>query len=382
MIFRNWMILLAQSVLFLLAPVHVWTAEAMDVAVQLKEFKVEAVPQTIKTGEIRFVAMNQGSEEHELVVRKKENGGFKELGEIEPFPPGTTKEMSLALSPGIYELSCQVVEKEEGETVDHYKRGMRVEIEVKDSLRIGGSGAGLGTMRLLAEAFKKSHPHVVVEVPPSLGSGGGIKAVLAGTQDIGLSSRPLKEGERRRGAKEIRYARTPFIIVTSVRNPQKGLTRREVIDVYNRIRRTWDDGSVIRLVLRPESDSETMILRKYFPGIHPSPFEGKQWRGVPVAFSDQKSADLVQTTLGGMGISTLALILSERRPLKALTIDGVAPTPEAILNGSYPMEKTLSFILGPNPSPLAEEFLAFVQSEAGKAILQRTGHLILGEADD
>ncbi|MFQ5779465.1 MAG: cupredoxin domain-containing protein [Nitrospiria bacterium] len=130
MIFRNWMILLAQLFLFLLSPVHVEGAEAAEVAVQLKEFRVEAVPQTIKTGKIRFVAVNQGSEEHELVVRKKENGGFKELGEIEPFPPGTTKEMTLTLSPGIYELSCQIVEKEEGETVDHYKRGMRVGIEV------------------------------------------------------------------------------------------------------------------------------------------------------------------------------------------------------------------------------------------------------------
>lgn len=116
------------SVLF---PFQVWAADAVEVSVQLREFSVQAIPQTFKAGDVRLVAANKGSEGHELVVRKKEKGGFKDLGEIEPFAPTLMREITLNLTPGTYELSCQIVEKEENEIVDHYKKGMRTEIEVK-----------------------------------------------------------------------------------------------------------------------------------------------------------------------------------------------------------------------------------------------------------
>lgn len=121
-----WVFLIA--VLF---PFQVWAVDAAEVSVHLREFSVQSNPTTLQAGEVRFVAVNMGSEEHELVVRRKETENFIEIGEIEPFAPGLTREMILSLTPGTYDLSCQIIEKEGGETVDHYKKGMRAEIEVK-----------------------------------------------------------------------------------------------------------------------------------------------------------------------------------------------------------------------------------------------------------
>ncbi len=69
------------------------------------------------------------------------------------------------------------------------------------TLKIGGTGAALGTMRLLADEFVRLHPDTSIVIPDSLGSGGGIKAVLAGALDIALSSRQLKSKEKNAGAK-------------------------------------------------------------------------------------------------------------------------------------------------------------------------------------
>lgn len=44
-----------------------------------------------------------------------------------------------------------------------------------ETLKIGGTGGDLGTMRQLGEAFTAKHPGVTVEVLPSLGSGGGVE---------------------------------------------------------------------------------------------------------------------------------------------------------------------------------------------------------------
>ena len=81
------------------------------------------------------------------------------------------------------------------------------------TLKIGGTGAALGTMRILADQFVRKRPDISVVIPDSLGSGGGIKAVLAGALDIALSSRQLKPKEQNAGAKATQYATTPFVLV-------------------------------------------------------------------------------------------------------------------------------------------------------------------------
>src|SRR4030042_6356520 len=66
----------------------------------------------------------------------------------------------------------------------------------KEKLIITGTGSSIGTMQRMGEVFQKKHPNVTVNLPPSIGSTGAIKAVKAGRIDIGLSYRPLKPDER------------------------------------------------------------------------------------------------------------------------------------------------------------------------------------------
>ena len=53
-------------------------------------------------------------------------------------------------------------------------------------LKVGGTGAALGTMQLLVQAYAKADPDARITVLPSMGSGGGIKALLGGAIQIGL----------------------------------------------------------------------------------------------------------------------------------------------------------------------------------------------------
>src|SRR4030042_5692958 len=62
--------------------------------------------------------------------------------------------------------------------------------DYQGTLKIGGTGAAVGTITQVAAAFQKRHPDVRFMFPPSLGSSGGIKAVIAGALDVGFGSRP------------------------------------------------------------------------------------------------------------------------------------------------------------------------------------------------
>ena len=249
-------------------------------------------------------------------------------------------------------------------------------------LTLGGTGGDLGTMRVLAEIFETDNPGITVEVLPSLGSRGGIKAVLAGAIDLGISARPLKDKESAEGATAAPYAKTAMVFATPLSNAQIGVTRAEVVEIFMGERTTWSDGTLIRLVLRPRADSDTQIVVASIPGMAAAASKAEGRRGLPIGRSDQHAADLIQSVQGGLGTSSLSLILGEGRPLRALALDGVAPTPVSIDDGSYSILKTFYFVLGPNPSELALKFIAFVRSAEGTAILRRTGHIEVGAGGD
>lgn len=246
-----------------------------------------------------------------------------------------------------------------------------------ETINVGGSGADLATMRLLAEAFQRVEPKVSVEVLPNLGSGGGLKAVLAGKLDLALLTRTLKDKETQHGLRVLHYARTPLVFAVARDNPQTGIDRAHLIEIYSGRNLRWKHGAPIRLVLRPESDSDTLILKQALPGIVPSLNEAYQRLGLPIAVTDQDAADAIETIPGAVGTSTLALLLAEKRKLKPLAVDGVGPSPATLASGAYPFVKELYFVL-PAASPShVQRFIAFVRSHQGTGILEKTGHFVV-----
>ena len=74
---------------------------------------------------------------------------------------------------------------------------------------------------------------------------------------------------------------------------------------------------------------------------------------------------------------TLTQIISERRALRMVTIDGVEPSLAALEGGSYPDAKTLDFVMSSRTSSHAEAFIAFLRSSAGQAVLRTRGSILI-----
>lgn len=231
-------------------------------------------------------------------------------------------------------------------------------------------------MQLLANAYGKTHPATQISVLPSLGSGGGIKAVLSGAIQIAVSSRPLTEAEIKAGAVETEYGRTPFIFVTSSATKVSGITTQNLVDIYAGTMTEWPGGGRIRLVLRPIGDSDSELIKSISPAMREAKNAAEQRPGMVFAVTDQEAADAIEKIPGALGPATLALLLAERRPLKALALNGTAPEAKTIADGSYPLYKRMLIITGPGTPPAAHAFVDFVRSAAGREILQQTGHWV------
>lgn len=247
-----------------------------------------------------------------------------------------------------------------------------------DTLRIGGSGGPLSCMPVLLDEFKKTHSDAEISIVGNLGSSGGVKALLAGALDIGLVSRPLNASESARGAVGIEYARTAFVfaVEASVKPAAGAITSRELIGIFRGEITAWPDGQKVRLVLRPESDSSSQVIRAMSMEMSYALTIAQQRRGMLLAVTDQDSTAIVANTPGAIGTATQAQMLCERRNIVALVLDGIVPDTGTIATGKYPFVKRFFFVLGEKPNAVARQFVEFVQSKKGKEVLARHGHWV------
>lgn len=244
-------------------------------------------------------------------------------------------------------------------------------------LKIGGTGSALGTMKQLADLYEKSHPGIRIQILPSLGSTAGIKAALGGGVDLALSSRPLTESERQQGAVEVEYARSPFVFITNLKVNKKDVSIRELEGIYNNPAASWPDGSRIRLILRPEKDIDTKLIRSLSPGMEQAVKAALARPGMIKAITDQESTGVLARTPGAVGGSTLSEIISENRPVNVLSFNGVQPSANSIANGSYPLVKSFYLATTPKSPVEARQFAEFVRSPAAGSILRKNGNLVV-----
>jgi phosphate transport system substrate-binding protein len=246
------------------------------------------------------------------------------------------------------------------------------------TLIISGTGSSISAMQLMAKGFQKKHPGVTVNVLPSIGTTGGIKAVNEDKIDIGLANRPLKPEERSAKAIEMPYARTAFIFGVQNSNPTKGFTLEQLEEIYAGKRKTWPDGTHIRLVLRPLSDAFSAYLANINPGFKSAAEKSHSIRGLFVGGTDQEAAGQIEKTSGSLGITSYSVVTAEKRNIKALSVDGVTPTPSNVSAGKYPYAMTLSLIYKKDKYKGAvKDFIEFVFSREGQKILFDNGHVTL-----
>jgi len=245
-----------------------------------------------------------------------------------------------------------------------------------ERLKIGGAGAALGTMQLLANEFNARNPDVLVTTVPSLGSLGGIRAMLDGVIELAVTSRPTNATERELGVVEMEYARTPFVFAVSANSTVGSISSRELADIYAGTMKAWPDGKPVRVVLRPASDFDTELIKMISPGVREGVMAAQARPGVRLSVNDQDAANDIEKIAGAIGPSTLALIVSENRPLKAVMLDGAVPTPANAASGAYPYHKRLFLVTRAKPSAVVMRFIAFVQSRAGRKILISNGQWV------
>lgn len=251
---------------------------------------------------------------------------------------------------------------------------LRTSVQAAETLVIGGTGSAIGVMRHLAEAYQDTAAAQPVEVLPSLGTGGGLRALADGRIDIALAARALKPQEREGKQVQV-FARTPLAFVASDDVTASGLSTEMLIAVYHGTQTSWPDGTRARPVLRPWHDAETQVLAAWSEPLADALAEAVYRTDLQVTMTTQENLEAIEQTPGAFGYTPLTEVVTAQRALQVLTLEGVEPTPAQLAAGRYPLTLTLALVTGPASSDAAQAFIDFVRSPAAAAILKAAGCL-------
>lgn len=243
-----------------------------------------------------------------------------------------------------------------------------------EEVKIGGSGAPTLALEPVAQAFHKRHPDLRPVLISTLGTRGGLRAAAEGAIAVAVASRELSAGEAASGLVQTEFARTPFVFATSAKSKVTRITLKEVVDIYDGKTPTWADGTSLRLVLRPEGDSETMLLRSISEELRRASIAASKRPGMVMAITDGDAAESLEKIPGAFGTITLSQILGERRAIRPLVLDGVEPSVKNAMAGRYRLHKRFHLVVREPPGAAARAFVDFVRSPAAQALLSRTGH--------
>ncbi|HVT31713.1 MAG TPA: substrate-binding domain-containing protein [Rhodanobacteraceae bacterium] len=235
----------------------------------------------------------------------------------------------------------------------------------------GDHATGRAIMDDLAKQYAKEKKGKITLQPFSTVS--GLDAVAQGTADIAGSARGkyLKRPEEA-GINFVPVALDAAVMITYPKNPVASLTLKQVYDIYYGRITNWSalggEPKDINLygIAAPLDGVEFSVRDLVFRN-------GDQRVAVPRLYlNTTKLEEGIAIDPAGLGLSTLAGIHANKG-VKALAIEGVSATPATIADGSYPLYITL-YLAEKVDSPkeaAIERFLAFLNSDSGKAILRK-----------
>jgi phosphate transport system substrate-binding protein len=249
-------------------------------------------------------------------------------------------------------------------------------LQAGEVLMIGGSGSAVGPFKILGEAFGKSHPGIKINILRSLGSSGALTALAKKAIDIAVVARALKSEEMSAGLSVMPYWRTPFVFIANSDVCVSNITTDEIIRIYRGETRVWPDGKRIRIRLRTAWDAETIALRSISPEMSKAVDQALADHEATITLTSQDNADHVERTPGALGYGTLAQMVSEKRRVKVISYNGLAPGSKGLANKNYPFSVPLIVVTEKNPSAPVRKFIHFLLSPRGKRIMEETGHLV------
>lgn len=249
-------------------------------------------------------------------------------------------------------------------------------VSAQTKLVIKGSDTlGAKMVPQLSEAYKAAGNNTGFEIAAE-GSSSAFTALLAGTAEIGMSSRDVKDKEKNdfiaKGEElvETTAAWDMIAVVVNDKNPVRNLTLKQVEDIFTGDITDWSQvggapGS-ISVYTRNTSSGTYKTFQKLGMNKRDYGSDTQKMAG------NQQIAEEVSKNVNGIGYVGLAYAGTEG--LKATKVEGVSAKPSKV--AKYPLARKLYYYTVGEPTGEAKKFIDWsISSEKGKEVISKVGFI-------
>ncbi len=248
-----------------------------------------------------------------------------------------------------------------------------------ETLQIEGSTTVGPIADAFAEYFKKVYPDLDITVKKT-GSGDGATALVDGRCDIATMSRFMKDQEFKDAVANSVFpvahvvAMDGVCVVVHPSNPVGALTRAQIRDIYMGKITNWNQVGGLNMPI-------VVISRDTSSGTYET-FESlvmeKQPMGSSVEYvnSNPQAYARVTSTQGAVGYVGIGFL---DRGVKAVKVDGIAPSRQTISSGAYPVARPLFMFTNgyPKLGSTVHKFCTFYLTEMGQELVEAKGFVPL-----
>ena len=195
-----------------------------------------------------------------------------------------------------------------------------------------------------------------------------IELLMMGRADFGLIGGTLSQREIHAGLRQSQVGVELFALSISPMSTVRSLSRSQVRQIFTGQVTDWQQLGFDAGAIVPVVPSDGLLAERAERTLIP----GDSFAPVCVrASSERHVADQILRHAGAIGIVRITDGPMEPGQ-KLIQIDWTPPTPEAFGYGNYPFGIPLQMVTAGQPDRDALDFLAFLESQSGRALLGRT----------
>jgi phosphate transport system substrate-binding protein len=231
-----------------------------------------------------------------------------------------------------------------------------------------GGGGALAAVTALTKRFAELHAGVTWQVE-EVGSDAGVNLATSGSIDLGFTSRALTADEATK-LKTLGIGLAGTSVIVNSANSVKNLARDDVRRIFAGEITNWKqvggEDLAIKVFGREANAATRSSFEQYF-------FGGKATyvKDYTEVYELEQTLKSVGSFRASIGMATANQRAATEPTVKLLSIDGIAPTPENLVNGSYKIGRPLLLVFPTDESKLRpgiKAFLDFVRSAEGQQI--------------
>ena len=241
-------------------------------------------------------------------------------------------------------------------------------IELGGTVVVNGSTSMGNVINALTEGFNEINPDVQISYTGS-GSSAGIEGVLAGSCDLGLSSRELSADELGEGAVANVIAKDGVAVVVNPENPVSELTSEQIAQIFTGEITNWSELG--------GNDAEIAVFGRESASGTRSAFEEILGIEDQCAYLNEYSStgDVIGNVASNPNAIGYASLSAVDESVVAVSVDGVVPTEETVADGSFPIQRPFVVVTveGTELSAAAKAFLDYAMSAEVADIIAAAG---------